>query len=106
MVAYGKFYSSVVRRKAPKVAGLASTYSWVSEGAFCDGLEQCRFTNVGEANLTHAKVSDGKTIETRYKEVIHTMPLFRLFPGRPRRIFFSSACFLGGILFLLAKVRI
>ena len=34
------------------------------------------------------------------------MPLFRLFPGRPRRIFFSSACFFGGILFRLAKVRV
>lgn len=105
MVAYGKFCSSAAQRKAPKVAGLASTYSWVSEGAFCDGLEQCRFTNVGETDLTHAIVSDGKMTELRHREVIHTMPLFRLFPGRPRRIFFSSACFLGGILFLLAKVR-
>ena len=26
------------------------------------------------------------------------MPLFRLLPGRPRRIFSSWTCFLGGIL--------
>lgn len=35
-----------------------------------------------------------------------TIPLFKLFPGRPRRIFFSSTGFFGGILVLLAKVLV
>ena len=35
---------------------------------------------------------------------VHTIPLFRLFPGRPSRIFSSLTAFLGGI-FLLAYDR-
>jgi hypothetical protein len=39
---------------------------------------------------------------------VHTIPAFRLLPGRPRRTFFSSTTFLGGMFFfflslLLAK---
>jgi len=38
--------------------------------------------------------------------VSHTIPLFRLFPGRPSSIFSSLTAFLGGIFFLeLANVR-
>ena len=34
-----------------------------------------------------------------------TIPIFRLFPGRPRRTFFSvGAAFFGGILILLQRV--
>ena len=32
--------------------------------------------------------------------LLHTIPLFKLFPGRPKGIFFSSSFFLGGILLL------
>ena len=42
---------------------------------------------------------------TNRRGIVHTIPLFRLLPGRPRRIFFSSTCFFGGIFLLLAKVR-
>ena len=34
------------------------------------------------------------------------MPLFRLLPGRPRRIFSSLTCFLGGIFFFLAEAYV
>ena len=30
----------------------ASTYGWISERAFCNGLEKGRFANVGKANNT------------------------------------------------------
>jgi hypothetical protein len=39
-------------------------------------------------------------------EVLHTMPLFKLFPGRPSKTFFSSSFFFGGIFLLDAKVRL
>ena len=37
--------------------------------------------------------------------LLHTIPLFRLFPGRPKSTFFSSSFFLGGILFLYLAVE-
>jgi hypothetical protein len=39
-------------------------------------------------------------------QTVLTMPLFRLFPGRPRRIFSSCATFFGGIFFRLEYCRL
>jgi len=36
-----------------------------------------------------------------------TIPIFKLFPGLPRRVFFSAAAaFLGGILFFTERGRV
>ena len=37
--------------------------------------------------------------------LLHTIPLFRLFPGRPKSTFFSSSFFFGAILFLCLAVE-
>ena len=37
--------------------------------------------------------------------LLHTIPLFKLFPGRPKSTFFSSSFFLGGILLLYLAVE-
>ena len=65
----------------------------VSQSASSDGLEQRRFTNVRETNLSSFM---SKTI-TEEEAAQLTIPLLRLLPGLPSMIFFSSWAFLGGI---------
>jgi hypothetical protein len=48
MVAYGKFCEG----QSPAMANkLEHSYCRIAESAFCDGLEEGGFTNVGETNL-------------------------------------------------------
>lgn len=86
------------------------THRWVAQRALGDRLEQCRFANVSEADLLASLVAF--TAWALSMEGVHqrTIPLFKLLPGRPRRTFFSSSFFLGGILLRslgleVAKVR-
>lgn len=51
------------------------------------------------ARPTWVRMSTGDSQRSRGDGLVLTMPLFRLLPGRPRGIFFSSTAFLGGILF-------
>jgi len=45
--------------------------------------------------------------DTLRSKALHTIPLFRLFPGRPRGMRTGASCFFGGIFFfLLAKQRV
>lgn len=76
-----------------------ATYSWITQRAFCNGLKQSRFSNICESNLALIV----QHLQPREGVIPHTMPLFRLFPGRPSRIFFSSSFFLGGIFLRLLK---
>lgn len=77
---------------------LDHTYGRVTKGTLGDSLEQRRFTNVRKTNLNTSLAK----IEVKHLEENHTIPLFKLFPGRPKRIFFSSTAFFGGIFFFFA----
>lgn len=69
-----------------------------------DGLEEGRLSDVCKADLKECQ----RTACGRERSVNVgswgmqklTMPLFKLLPGRPRRIFSSLTCFLGAIFFL------
>ena len=74
------------------------TYSWVAEGAFCDGLEKGGFADICETDLAIA--IDQYALRIYIRVEARTMPLFRLLPGRPKSTFFSSSFFFGGIFFL------
>lgn len=79
-------------------AGFAiCTYGRVSERAFGDSLEESRLSYVCKTDLE--KVS--KAFEHAMPWA-HTIPLFRLFPGRPNRTFSSLTTFFGGIFLCFA----
>ena len=80
------------------------TYGRVTKRAFGDGLEECRFTNIGEADL--ATTVNVRTRRRRKAGLSLTMPLFKLLPGRPSRTFSSLTCFLGGIFFFFADAYV
>ena len=53
------------------------------------------------ARPTYLMISKNRSDSLGLRRVLlHTIPLFKLFPGRPKGIFFSSSFFLGGILLL------
>lgn len=68
-----------------------------------DSLEQSRFSDVCKADLNESQraayTCDWSGWGRQGGGRLLTIPLFKLLPGRPRRTFFSSTCFLGGILF-------
>lgn len=72
--------------------------------ALCDGLEEGGFADVCKADLIDSQRrpegADGRVGGGAAGGL--TIPLFRLLPGRPRRIFFSSTAFLGGIFLFFA----
>lgn len=70
-----------------------ATYGRVSEGTFGDSLEESRLSDVCKANLNLFVSYCKFPIEHE-----RTIPLFRLLPGLPSRIFSSLTAFLGGIL--------
>lgn len=77
----------------------------VAKVALCNGLEQSRFSDVCKADLNESQKTACTCEWSGWGRprgrLMLTIPLFKLLPGRPRRIFFSSTCFLGGILFFL-----
>lgn len=78
------------------------TYGRIAQVALGDGLEERRLADVCQSNLWSPKTA--RQQDWRVKDWPGgqpTMPLLRLFPGRPRRIFSSTTCFLGGIFFRL-----
>lgn len=66
-------------------------------------LRISKWRGIGKAGIN----SQGSTAKLTLSNWFpHTIPLFKLFPGRPKGIFSSLTAFLGPIfLFLLAKVR-
>src|SRR2546429_6048996 len=76
----------------------------IAQRAFRDRLEECRLADIGQANLFFEKSVLWRLRDTAWSGSVHTMPLFKLFPGRPSKIFSSFTAFLGGI-FLLAYER-
>lgn len=83
-----------------RVDGGIGEVGWIAEVALGDGLEEGGFTDVCKADLIESQrrpeIASGRVLEGRASGRL-TIPLFRLLPGRPRRIFFSSTAFLGGI---------
>lgn len=84
-----------------------STYGGVSERALGDSLEERGLSDVGKADLRFESTTllfyhhrDSWLVVVVVVE--HTMPLFKLLPGRPRRTFSSTTAFFGGILRLFA----
>ena len=82
------------------------------------GVEEGRFTDVGQTNDTNLPSEHILSIAASLLKPPLSItqdgqkPTFKLFPGRPRTIFFSASCFfLGGIFFdlkvigVLVKVR-
>lgn len=68
-----------------------------------DGLEEGRLSDVCKADLKESqRTACGRERSVDGGEGMQklTMPLFKLLPGRPRRIFSSLTCFLGAIFFL------
>lgn len=78
---------------------------WVAQVALGDGLEEGGFADVCKADLIDSQrrpeVAGGRVGGGAAGGGL-TIPLFRLLPGRPRRIFFSSTAFLGGIFLFFA----
>lgn len=84
--------------------GSIGKVGWVAQMAFRDGLEQGGFSDVCKADLKESQRAACTCARSGFwaegfQEL--TIPLFRLLPGRPSRIFSGSACFLGGIFFFL-----
>lgn len=77
----------------------------VAQVALGDGLEEGGFADVCKADLIESQRrpedADGRVGGGAAGGGL-TIPLFRLLPGRPRRIFFSSTAFLGGIFLFFA----
>lgn len=99
----------------------SETYSGITQGAFCNGLKQCRFADVGQPNLLCRWWSAPMELEAEGRCPTYNSAacrirlahigdeknrsyLFSELPGRPSRIFFSSTCFLGGIFLRELKV--
>ena len=82
---------------------MARAYGGVTKMALGDSLEESRLSHICEADLqTFISCIQGSMWEVE----LHTIPLFKLLPGLPSRIFFSSTFFLGGIFFFAAYERV
>ena len=87
---------------------MGATCRRIAQRAFGNCLKERRLSDIGKPNLEASQ----RLVILRHEICANaqpTMPLFKLFPGLPKRSFFSSSFFLGGIFFrrveyLLVKI--